>query len=89
LGRVTVDFLTLTLCICIGTAIPWLIAIYSESGARLLLWNHLFAMAGATLCALSFSILAPHLTLLGLVIAGPLCAVLMILIGNALRRRIF
>ena len=80
------DFLTLTLCLCIGTAVAWLIAIYTERGAYLLIWNHLFGIAGAALCALGVAWVAPSLGVVGLVTAGPLCAGLMSLAGHAVRR---
>ena len=78
------DFLTQTLCI--GSAVAWLIAIYTERGAHLLIWNHVFGIAGAALCALAIAWLFPSLGVVGLVTAGPVCAVAMILAGNAVRR---
>jgi hypothetical protein len=30
----------------IGTAVVWLIALYTEHGARLLIWNTMFGMMG-------------------------------------------
>ena len=80
------DFLTQTLCLCIGTMVAWLIAIYTERGAHQLIWNHVFGIAGAALCALAVSLIAPRLGILGLLIAGPPCAVLAIVAGHAIRR---
>jgi hypothetical protein len=83
------NFLTLTLCLCIGTMVAWLIAIYTERGAHLLFWNHLFGIAGAALCAVAIPWGAPRWGTAGLVIAGPFCALLAILAGHAVRRALY
>jgi hypothetical protein len=80
------DILTIALCISIGNAVAWLIALYTDRGVQLLLWDVPFATAGAALCALVVAWIAPTLGVVGLVTAGPLCAVLMIVAGNAIRR---
>jgi hypothetical protein len=80
------DFLTIALVLCIGNAVAWLIALYTERGAYLLLWNLLFGTVGAALCALAITWLAPTLGVAGLVIAGPVFAVLAIVTGQAVRR---
>jgi len=80
------DFLTQTLSVCIGTAVAWLLAIYTERGASLLIWNHVFGIAGAALCALAISWVAPSWGVVGLLIVGPPCALLAVLAGNAVRR---
>lgn len=80
------DYLTVILCLCIGQAVAWLIAIYSARGADRLLWDALFATVGAALCALAIAWMAPTFGVVGLVAAGPLCAVLMIFAGRAIRR---
>ena len=80
------DFLTQTLCLSIGSMVAWLIALYTEHGARLLIWNHVFGIAGAALCAVAIAWFFPSLGLVGLVIAGPVCAIAMIVAGNAVRR---
>ncbi len=80
------DILTIALCISIGNAVAWLIALYTDRGVQLLLWDVPFATAGAALCALAVAWIAPTLGVVGLVTAGPLCAVLMIVAGNAIRR---
>ncbi len=80
------DNLTIILCMCIGQAIAWLIAIYTERGAHLLLWNALFGTVGAALCALAIAWIAPTLGVVGLMTVGPLCALLMIFAGHAIRR---
>jgi hypothetical protein len=79
------DNLTIALCISIGQAVAWLIALYTERGVHLLFWNVLFATVGAALCALAIAWIAPTFGLLGLVTAGPVCAVLMVVAGHALR----
>jgi hypothetical protein len=83
------DFFIGTLCMCIGTAVAWLVAFYTKDGARLLLWNTLFAMAGAALCALVLARAAPAFLVVGLVIAGPFCSLLMIYAGTAARRALW
>jgi hypothetical protein len=80
------DILTIALCISIGNAVAWLIALYTDRGVQLLLWDVPFATVGAALCALAIAWIAPTLGVVGLVMAGPLCAVLMIVAGNAIRR---
>ncbi len=80
------DILTIALCISIGSAVAWLLALYTDRGVELLLWDTLFATAGAALCALAFAWTSPTVGLVGLVTAGPLCAALMIVIGHAVRR---
>ncbi len=80
------DNLTIALCLSIGCAVPWVLALCTKRGERLLLWDTALAMAGAALCALAVSWTSPTVRLVGLVVAGPLCAVLMILAGDAVRR---
>ena len=80
------DFLTQTLCLCIGSMVAWLIAIYTQRGASLLIWNHVFGIAGAALCALAIAWVAPLWATVGLVMAGPPSALFVILAGNAIRR---
>jgi hypothetical protein len=79
------DNLTIVLCISIGQAVAWLITLYTERGVHLLFWNVLFATAGAALCAVAIAWIAPTLVVIGLVTAGPLCAVLTIVGGHAIR----
>jgi hypothetical protein len=66
----------------IGNAVAWLIALYTERGVRLLLWDVPFATIGAAVCAISVA----WIVVVGLVTAGPVCAALMIIAGNAIRR---
>ena len=80
------DILTIALCISIGSAVAWLLALHTSRGVRLLLWEAPLATAGAALCALALAGTSPTVSLVGLVTAGPLCAVLMIVIGHAIRR---
>jgi len=80
------DILTIALCMSIGAAVPWLLALYTSRGVRLLLWDVPFATAGAALCALALAGTSPTVSLVGLVTAGPLCAVLVLVIGHAIRR---
>jgi hypothetical protein len=80
------DILTIALCMSIGSTVPWLLALYTSRGVRLLLWDVPFATAGAALCALALAGTSPTVNLVGLVMAGPLCAALMIAVGHAVRR---
>ena len=80
------DILTIALCISIGNAVAWLIALYTQRGVHLLLWDILFGMVGAALCAVAIAWVTPTLGVVGLVTAGPFCAVLMIFAGDAIRR---
>ena len=80
------DILTIALCISVGSAVAWLTALYTERGVQLLLWDFPFAMVGAALCALAIGSIAPGFVVLGLVTAGPLCAGVMIFVGDAIRR---
>jgi uncharacterized membrane protein YeaQ/YmgE (transglycosylase-associated protein family) len=60
-------------------------ALYSERGLNLLLWNVPFGIVGAALCALALSWTGPKLQAFGLFTAVPLSAVLMIFAGQAIR----
>ena len=80
------DILTIALCMSIGSAVAWLMALYTSRGVQLLLWDMPFAMAGAALCALAIAAIAPAFVVVGLVMAGPFCAVFAIFAGHAIRR---
>lgn len=80
------DFLTVSLCMSIGTAVAWLVALYTPGGAHLLFWNTFFGMLGAFLSLWAIVSMAPALRVVALVIAGPFCALLMIVAGNAMMR---
>ena len=87
-GRRPLDILTIALCISIGNAVAWLIALYTQQGVHLLLWNMQFGTVGAALCAAAITWIAPTLGVVGLVTAGPLCGLLMIVAGDAVIRAI-
>jgi hypothetical protein len=80
------DNLSIAICLSIGCAVPWVLALYTSRGERLLLWDMLLATAGAALCALAFWWASPTVRLVVLVVAGPFCAALMIFAGDAGRR---
>lgn len=80
------DNLAIALVICVGNAVAWLIALYTEQGARLLIWNVAFGMVGAALCALAVAWFDPGFVVAGLVTAGPVCSLLAIVAGQAIRR---
>jgi len=82
------DDLTIMLCICIGTGVPWLIAIHSENGARQLFLNSVFGMVGTTLGALAFDWISPTYSIIALISAGPVIALLTINAGQAIKRAI-
>ena len=82
------DILTIALCMSIGCAVAWLTALYTSRGVHLLLWDTLFGMIGAAVCALAIAWIVPKIGVVGLVTAGPLCAFLMIVVGHAARRAI-
>jgi hypothetical protein len=82
------DNLTLALCISIGTGVPWLIAIYSDRGARQLLGNSVFGMLGAAFWASAFNWISPTYGLVALVSVGPVVVLLTILAGQAAKRGI-
>lgn len=80
------DNLTIAVCLSIGCAVPWLLALYTPRGERMLLWDTLLAMAGAAACAFAFSWTSTTVRLIALVGAGPVCAYLMIAVGDRARR---
>lgn len=82
------DNLTIALCISIGTGVPWLIATYSENGARQLIGNTVFGMLGATFGASAFNWISPAYSIIALVSVGPLIAFLTIAAGQAVKRAI-
>lgn len=85
-GTRCLDNLTLALCISIGTGVPWLIATYSDAGARRLIGNTVFSMIGTVACAVFFHWLSPAHGLVALVFAGPVAAFLAIAAGQAAKR---
>src|SRR5688572_22794915 len=75
-GVLPLDFLTVSIAMSIGTAVAWLVALYTTRGSYLLFWNTFFGMAGAFLCLWTAAEMTPALRLIVLVIAGPVCAAL-------------
>ncbi len=65
------DNLTIALCISIGTGVPWLIAIFSDNGARHLIGNTVFGMIGTVLGASVFNWISPTYGIVALVSLGP------------------
>jgi hypothetical protein len=80
------DILTIALCMSIGSAVAWLMALYTERGVHLLLWDVPLGTAGAALCALAIAAIAPRFVVVGLMMAGPFCALAAIFAGHAIRR---
>jgi hypothetical protein len=82
------DNLTIALCISIGTGVPWLIATYSDNGARQLIGNTVFGMLGTAFAASAFNWISPTYSIIALVSVGPLVAFLTIAAGQAVKRAI-
>jgi hypothetical protein len=82
------DNLTIALCISIGTGVPWLIAIYSENGARQLIANSVLGLAGTALGASAFIWIFSQYSIVALVTLGPVVAFLTIATGQAVKRAI-
>jgi hypothetical protein len=82
------DILTIALCLSIGTGVPWLIAIYSEEGARQLIENSMFGLTGTALGASAFDWLFASYGIVALVSLGPIVAFLTIAAGQAVKRAI-
>jgi hypothetical protein len=87
-GDAFLDNLTIALCISIGTGVPWLIAIYSENGARQLIENSVLGLAGTALGASAFSWIFSKYSIVALVTLGPVVAFLTIAAGQAVKRAI-
>lgn len=82
------DKLTIALCISIGTGVPWLIATYSDNGARQLIGNTVLGMLGTVLGASAFNWISPTYSIVALVSVGPVVAFLTIAAGQAVKRAI-
>lgn len=82
------DNLTIALCISIGTGVPWLMAIYSDQGARQLIVNSVFGLAGTAIGASMFNWMSPTYGIVALVAVGPVVALLAIAAGQAVKRAI-
>lgn len=76
------DDLTIAMCLCIGNAVAWLLALYTRSGLHRLLWNVLFGVVGATLCALLVNWIGSSYAGIWLMTAGPICSLFAILAGQ-------
>jgi hypothetical protein len=82
------DLLSGTLCISIGCAVAWLLALFTERGVRYLIWDTLSGWIGAALCAWAIALVAPQLGVLGLLVLGPLFSLAAIRAGDAARRKL-
>jgi len=80
--------LSIFIAICIANTVAWLLAIYTERGARNLLWNVVFGTVGTLLLGLAIGwINPPHPTAI-LLFAGPICALLAIWAGHVAKQRL-
>lgn len=82
------DHLTLALCISIGTGVPWLAAIYSDTGARRLISNSVFSLIGTVAAAILLTWISPTYGIIALLILGPVIACLAMAAGQALKRAV-
>jgi hypothetical protein len=82
------DNLTIALCISIGTGVPWLIATYSDKGARQLVGNTVFGMLGTAIGASVFNWISPTYSIIALISVGPVVAFLTIAVGQTVKRAI-
>jgi hypothetical protein len=82
------DNLTIALCISIGYGVPWLIAIYSDDGARRLIENSVLGLAGTAFGASAFNWLFSKYSIIALVSLGPVVAFLTIIAGQAVKRTV-
>ena len=82
------DNLIIALCISIGTGVPWLIAIYSDNGARQLIENSVFGLVGTAAGASAFNWISPTYSIITLISLGPVVAFLTIIAGQAVKRAI-
>jgi hypothetical protein len=79
--------LTIALCLSIATGVAWLVAIYSETGARRLIENTAFSLIAIAASVLAFDYwLSPTYSIIALIFAGPVMALLGIVGGQALKR---
>jgi hypothetical protein len=78
----------MALCISIGTGVPWLIAVYSDNGARQLIANSVFGLIGTALGASAFDWILGKYSIVALVSLGPIVALLAIAGGQAVTRAI-
>jgi hypothetical protein len=80
------DTLIIALCLSIGCAVAWMMALYTARGERRLLSDMGLAIVGAAACAFALAWASPTVRLVALVTAGPVCGVLAIMAGDAVRR---
>lgn len=78
----------MALCISIGTGVPWLIATYSDNGARQLIGNSVLGLAGTVAGASAFNWIFSTYSIIALVSLGPVVAFLTIAAGQTVRRTI-
>jgi hypothetical protein len=83
-----VSNLTIALCISIGTGVPWLLAIYTDKGARQLIENNVFGLVGTGLAAVAFNWISSTYGIIALLTLGPVAALLSIAAGQAVKRAI-
>jgi hypothetical protein len=80
------DTLIIALCLSIGCAVAWMMALYTARGERRLLSDMALAIVGVAVCAFALSWTSPTVWLVALLITGPICGVLAIKAGDAVQR---
>jgi hypothetical protein len=82
------DFLVGCICLSIGCAVAWVLALYTPRGEAFLLGDTFFATAGAVLCALILWWTAPVYIVVGLLFLGPFFARGAIALTDLVRRSV-
>jgi hypothetical protein len=82
------DFLVGCICLSIGCAVAWLLALYTPRGETMLLGDTFVATAGAVLCALILWWIAPVYIVAGLLFLGPFFARGAIAVADRVRRSV-
>ena len=80
------DFVVGCLCLSIGCAVAWLMALYTPRGEQMLIWDTVVGTAGAVLSALILWWIAPIYIVVGLLFLGPIFARLAIAFADLVRR---
>ena len=80
------DFVIGCLCLSIGCAVAWLLALYTPRGEQMLIGDTFAGTAGAALCALVLWWIAPVYIVVGLLVLGPILARLAIGFADLVRR---
>jgi len=83
------DFVVGCLCLSIGCAVAWVLALYTPRGETMLIGDTFAATVGAALSALILWWLAPVYIVVGLLVLGPFFARGAIALADRARRTMF